>query len=87
MKNSWKLFEDPAVITKLLPGDLIIYVPGDTESSRIMEPSEDIPYGTLGMFVDMGSNWEKFVIGCEPINVLINGSVVRLYRDEVKKPQ
>ncbi|NBO55795.1 MAG: hypothetical protein EBU84_14700 [Actinobacteria bacterium] len=72
----------------LHPGDIIIYVPGETETSNSFGPSEDeIPSGTMGMFLSMGFNYEKFVPGCEPINVLINGSVVRLYRDEVKKPQ
>ena len=69
----------------LNPGDLIIYVPGDTESSQLMEPSEDIPYGTPGVFISMGNDWEKFVTGSEPINVLIDGRMVRLYRDEVRR--
>ena len=72
----------------LKPGDLLIYVPGDAPTSNSFGPSEEeIPYGTICIFLEMGSSHEKFVPGCEPINVLINGSVVRLYMDEVKKPQ
>jgi hypothetical protein len=50
-----------------------------------MGATEDIPYGTTGVFLGLGSGWEKFVAGCEPVDVLIDGRVIRLYMDEVKK--
>lgn len=85
MKSSWKLCEDQTVTMYLRPGDLISYVPGDSENSQQMGATEDIPYGTTGVFLGLGSGWEKFVAGCEPVDVLINGRVIRLYMDEVKK--
>ena len=70
---------------KLQSGDLVVYVPGDGDVSDSMGPSEEeIPYGTTGVFLRMGSSYEKFVRGCEPIDVLIGGRVIRLYMDEIK---
>lgn len=44
---------------------------------------DDFPSGTIGVFMGYPKGAKNFLPGLEPIEVLIEGVVVRLYRDEI----
>jgi len=52
-------------------GCIVVYKP-DLDNLHF-DPSldnDELPWGSLGVFISMGSNWEKFVKGHEPVDVL-----------------
>lgn len=72
---------------ELYPGCIVFYKP-DLDNLHF-DPSldnEELPWGSLGVFVSMGLNWEKFVVGHEPIDVLFGelGRTIRIYIDEIE---
>ena len=67
---------------ELVIGVAILYHP-NFEASRYSASDEDIQYGTLGIFLGMGSDWRKFCAGLEPIDALFGDKVARVYVDEV----
>lgn len=67
---------------ELVIGVAILYHP-NFEASKYSASDEDIPYGTLGIFLRMSNDWRKFCAGLEPIDVLFGDRVVRVYVDEV----
>ncbi len=72
---------------ELYPGCIVCYKP-DLDNLHF-DPSlddDDLPWGSIGIFVSMGSSWDKFVKGHEPIDVLFGtfGRVIRIYMDEIE---
>ena len=69
-------------IEQLFPGVAVVYNP-DVESEN--SPSdEDLPLGSIGIFLSRGESWEKFVPGLEPINILFGDKIIRVYIDEIE---
>ncbi len=73
-------------------GDLVFYNPDiSTLDSNYLSTFDEheLSRGAIGIFISMGENFEKFVKGFEPMNILFtfaNGSstrIVRIYEDEV----
>lgn len=74
---------------ELQPGHIVLYKP-DLDNLHF-DPSmddEELPWGSIGMFISLGSSWENFVNGHEPIDVLfgMKGRIVRIYIDEIELP-
>ena len=67
---------------ELVIGVAILYHP-NFEASRYSASDEDIPYGTLGIFLGMSNDWRKFCAGLEPIDALFGDKRARVYVDEV----
>jgi hypothetical protein len=69
-------------IEQLFPGVAVVYNP-DVESEN--SPSdEDLPLGSIGIFLSRGDSWEKFTPGLEPINILFGDKIIRVYIDEIE---
>lgn len=74
-------------IDQLYPGCIIFYKPDlDNVAFDPSLDNEELPWGSIGTFISMGSNWEKFVKGHEPIDVLFGtlGRIIRVYMDEIE---
>ncbi len=74
---------------QLYSGCIVLYRP-DVDNLHF-DPSldnDEIRWGSIGLFITMGSGWEKFVRGHEPIDVLFGelGRIVRIYMDEIELP-
>lgn len=72
---------------QLYPGCIVFYKPDlDNLSFDPTLDGDELPWGSVGIFVSLGSNWEKFVRGHEPINVLFGtlGRIIRIYMDEIE---
>ena len=75
-------------ITKeiLVEGGAVVYKP-DLQNSHF-DPTMDLeklPWGSVGIYVGMGSGWEQFVNGHEPVNVLFGATgVTTVYMDELE---
>lgn len=87
MKNTDNYPRSRVKKEELYPGRAVLYKP-DLDSTHF-DPStdiDDLPYGSMGIFVSMGMNWEKFVNGHEPIDVLFGalGRIIRIYMDEIE---
>jgi hypothetical protein len=67
---------------QLYPGRFVFYRP-DTDNISV---GDEVPWGSIGIFLSMGPSWEKFVKGHEPIDVLFGaaGRVIRIYMDEIE---
>lgn len=73
---------------ELYSGCIVFYKP-DLDNSHF-DPSfyeEELPVGSVGIYIGLGSGWKKFVKGHEPVDVLFGaaGRIVRVYMDEIEK--
>jgi hypothetical protein len=70
----------------LYPGCPVFYRP-DVDNLHF-DPSagDEVPWGSMGIFLSLGSGWENFVDGFEPIDVLFGaaGRIIRVYMDEIE---
>lgn len=64
--------------TKLKRGSLVIYTPEQQAMSN-----DDVPVGSLGIFLRYREGWQKHLPGMEPIEVLFPVGVFTVYKDEV----
>lgn len=71
-------YSSPQASTKLKPGNLVVYMPEQTAMSN-----DDVPRGSLGIFLKYREGWQKHLPGMEPVEVLFPVGVFVVYNDEL----
>jgi len=63
-------------------GVMVVYRPRYRE--EWVGDDEEIGVGSVGIFLRMGSSWEKYVPGLAPMEVLFGDRVCFVYQDQVE---